>query len=346
MGVYRFKLPDIGEGVVEAEITAWHVKVGETVEEDQAVADAMTDKATIELTAPVDGVVKTLACDEGEMLAVGADLIVFQTEGGAVEDEPAPEPEKPAASAPETASQEPVPQKPKKSKPVPANSNRKPAPSKPSKTTGKVLASPAVRRRAKEAGLDLSLARPTGEDGHITQSDLDLLEKTLTPIAGEERIKVIGLRRVIAYVYEVDITPLGALRGGANARKREDRPKLTVLPFIIRALAITFRDWPQFNARYMDEQGFVSRFSGLHLGIATQTDNGLIVPVLKNADRLSVWDISGEIARLAQGVRENRLGKEDLFDRSHHNADIARAAGRDRHNSCDQPAGSRHFRTQ
>ena len=313
MGEYRFKLPDIGEGVVEAEITAWHVKLGDTVSEDDPLADAMTDKATIELTSPVDGVISMVACEAGEVLAVGADLVVLTVEGeGNVDAAPEATPQPPKAPTK-------APPKPKTSKSKPIS---KPAP----KASGKALASPAVRKRAKAAGLDLTQANASGKDGQVTHADLDLLEKSFVLQDDETRIKVIGLRRVIAqrmqeskrhiphftYVEEIDVTALEALRKRANNKKSEDKPKLTVLPFIIRALASTLEDWPQFNARYMDEAGYVSQFSDLNLGIAAQTDNGLIVPVLKQANRLSIWDMAAQITRLAAGARTNKLSPEDL----------------------------------
>ena len=313
MGEYHFKLPDIGEGVVEAEITAWHVALGDKVSEDDPIADAMTDKATIELTAPVDGVISMVACEEGDILAVGADLVIFEVEGDTAEqiNEPTKEPAKKVASK---------------------KSLTKPASKKKATPTHKALAAPAVRKRAKALGVDLSQVTATGKNGQVTQTDLDLLEKTFTPEEGETRIKVIGLRRVIAqrmqeakrhiphftYVEEIDVTALEALRRRANEKKSDDRPKLTVLPFIIRALATTLQDWPQFNARFVDEtmasgkSGYVSQFSDLHLGIATQTDNGLIVPVLRRAQTRSIWDLAIEISRLAEGARTNKLTPEEL----------------------------------
>ena len=312
---YAFKLPDIGEGVVEAEITAWHVSVGDDVEEDAPVADAMTDKATIELTSPVSGKVKVIGCEEGEMLAVGADLVVFDVEGKAGGEDKSEE-VTPLATAI-------VPSKPKSKSTPPPNMAKL---SKPKKAGGKALAAPAVRKAAQEKGLDLSMAKATGKDGEVTHADLELLEKSFAQEDGETRIKVIGLRRVIAqrmqeakrhiphftYVEEIDVTALEALRKRANDKKSEDKPKLTVLPFIIRALAKTLEDWPQFNARYMDEQGYVSQFSDVNLGIAAQTDTGLIVPVLKKVQVLSIWQMAEEIARLAEGARTNKLGTEDL----------------------------------
>ena len=314
MGEYHFKLPDIGEGVVEAEITAWHVALGDKVSEDDPIADAMTDKATIELTAPVDGVISMVACQEGDILAVGADLVIFEVEGETLE------------TAPKKSTKEPAKEVAPKKPPTKPSSKKETSP------TNKALAAPAVRKRAKALGVDLSKVMATGKNGQVTQADLNLLEKTFTPEEGETRIKVIGLRRVIAqrmqeakrhiphftYVEEIDVTELEALRQRANEKKSEDQPKLTVLPFIIRALARTLQDWPQFNARFIDEtmasgkSGYVSQFSDLHLGIATQTDNGLIVPVLRCAQTRSIWDLAIEISRLAEGARMNKLGPEEL----------------------------------
>ncbi|WP_409433105.1 dihydrolipoamide acetyltransferase family protein [Litorimonas sp. RW-G-Af-16] len=339
MGIYRFKLPDIGEGVVEAEITSWHVKLGDTVEEDQPLADAMTDKATIELTSPVDGVIKTIACEEGDMLAVGADLVVLEIEGDG-EDDDAEETEAAEAPTPKPAPLE------NKSTATPP-----PVPTAPRRTSDKVQASPAVRKRADAMNIDLADVPHAG--ARIEHSDLDafllseredakLTSTQSAPAAppekpaaakaeshlaeGETRIKVIGLRRVIAqrmqeakrhiphftYVEEIDVTALEAFRARTNEKSADNKPKLTVLPLIIRALAETLKDWPQFNALYQDEAGYVSRFEDINLGIATQTDQGLIVPVLKRAQTLSMWQMANEIARLAEAARTNTLSTEDL----------------------------------
>ena len=281
MGIYRFKLPDIGEGVVEAEITAWYVAVGDTVDEDQPLADAMTDKATIELTSPVAGVIQSLACDEGDNLAVGADLVVLEVEGAGndtEEDAPAPQ-EAPQATETET----PTTETPKTEKTEPITSAPKLAPKAVTRRTssGKVLASPAVRKRAEALGLDLAAIPKAGE--RIDHADLDafLLSSAgkAAPAAansapkpvlanpstaksedspleeGEERIKVIGLRRVIAqrmqeakrhiphftYVEEIDVTALEDFRARTNAKKAENKPKITVLPLIIRGSAASKR---------------------------------------------------------------------------------------------------------
>jgi len=313
MASFIFKLPDIGEGVVEAEITAWHVTLGDEVSEDDPIADAMTDKATIELTSPVDGTVSALGCAEGDMLPVGAMLATFKVTGETpVEIEQSDT--KSLNSKPETSSKKSV-QSPQSVPVLP-----------PAVRTEKVLASPAVRRRAREAGLNLNDATPTGASGQVTHIDLDRLEQALEPLEGETRVKVIGLRRVIAqrmqeakrhiphftYVDEIDMTALEALRKRANEKASEVNPKLTVLPFIIRAMALTMRDWPQFNARYDDGAGHISQFSQLNLGLATMTDKGLIVPVIKDVGTLSIWDMALEIARLSRGARENKLSTDDL----------------------------------
>ena len=348
MGTYLYKLPDIGEGVVEAEITAWHVAIGDTVSEEDPIADAMTDKATIELTAPVDGIIKSIACEEGDLLAVGAVLVTFEVEGEGDVPEPEAEDEKTSKAGVQSAAA------PKIDAPI--------VPKTPIARTissGKVLASPAVRGRATRLNLDLSVV-PT-EGARVTHTDLDaylvagapsatvpqasssskmksspasskLQEtsslKTDDPKPGESRQKVIGLRRVIAtrmaeskrhiphftYVEEMDVTALELMRGRMNERRSEDKPKLTVLPLLIRALAVTLVDWPQFNARYEDEKGYVARFEDLNLGIATQTEGGLIVPVVKAAQKKSVWDLAAEITRLAEAARTNQLSTDDLSD--------------------------------
>ena len=329
MGRYTYKMPDIGEGVVEAEITAWHVAVGDTVSEEDPIADAMTDKATIELTAPVDGVIKALGCDAGEMLAVGAALAIFTVEGEGQDEEEAVSdlaPNLVTEEAPEQTSEQASERSFRRASSGPASQPAASPPAMSEALAKKPLASPAVRKRAREAGLSLADAVPTGASGQVTHIDLDRLEQTLQPEDGETRIKIIGLRRVIAermqaskrniphftYVDEVDMTALEALRAHANENSSEDKPKLTVLPFIIRALGLTLKDWPQFNARYNDEQGFVSQFSSLNLGLATMTDKGLIVPVVKDAGRKSIWQLARDIARLSEAARENTLKTEDL----------------------------------
>lgn len=323
-GTYDFKLPDIGEGVVEAEITAWHVAVGDTVDEDDPIADAMTDKATIELTSPVSGTVIAVGCDEGEIAPVGSVLVSFAVESGGNTD---------VAAAPRLSSPAPVVDVSREKAATPMKA---PALNAGNGVKNKPLASPAVRKRAQDSGLNLAAAKATGAQGQITHADLDALNSVLEPADGETRIKVIGLRRVIAtrmqdakrhiphftYVDEIDMTELEALRKRVNLKFASDptKSKLTVLPFMIRALAATLKDWPQFNALYQDGSdglsggpgNYVSQFSDLNLGIAAQTDLGLVVPVLRRAQTLSIWDMGQEITRLATGARDNKLSPSDF----------------------------------
>jgi len=335
-----FRLPDIGEGIAEAEIVTWHVKIGDMVEEDQPVADMMTDKATVEMAAPVSGKVVELAGAVGDQIAIGSTLIVFETEGGeaaapvavpAAEKQASPLPEREGpgeGSVPATAA--PAPSEPT---PNPSLSGR-------GVTARKVLASPAVRQRARELGVDLADVHPSAGD-RVKHSDLDAYLKyqgggsspSVTPryapvAAGHddvEEIKVTGLRRRIAenmaeakrriphfaYVEEVDVTAVEALRQAMNGTRGE-RPKLTMLPFLIRAMAKAAADFPMVNARFDDEAGVVSRHSAMHLGMATQTDAGLSVPVIRDAQAYDVWGLASEIVRLADATRRGKAKREEL----------------------------------
>lgn len=331
MATYKFKLPDIGEGIAEAEIVAWHVKVGDEVEEDQGIADVMTDKATVEMESPVTGKIVELNGEEGEMLAIGAVLAVIETDDipdeddvAPVDQEAAPEPaeEEPAEAASEPDVAAPAPEPAPQPEAAPA-----PSPSAP------VLASPAVRQRARELGVDLTQVRPHGD--RIRHSDLDAYlsygsaqgyrAPASTKKREDEEIKVIGMRRRIAenmaaskrniphftYVEEMDVTELEAMRGSLNG-SRGDRPKLTVLPFIIAAICKTLPDFPMINATYDDDGGTVTRHGAVHLGMATQTDAGLTVPVIRNAQDMNVWQLSLEIARLSEAARTGKITSDEL----------------------------------
>jgi 2-oxoisovalerate dehydrogenase E2 component (dihydrolipoyl transacylase) len=336
MARVNFRLPDIGEGIAEAEIVTWHVKVGDMVEEDQPVADMMTDKATVEMAAPVSGKVVEVAGAVGDQIAIGSTLVVFETEGEeavatpAAEVQPAPLSEREGSGL--GSSPEPVTPAPSELTPITSLSG--------SGGEKKVLASPAVRQRAKELGVDLADVHPAAGD-RVKHSDLDAFLKyqgggsapsavrmTAPIAAGEdeiEEIKVTGLRRRIAenmaeakrriphfaYVEEVDVTAVEALRAAMN-EGRGERPKLTMLPFLIRALAKAARDFPMVNARYDDEAGVVSRHSAVHLGMATQTDAGLSVPVIRDAQTYDVWGLAGEIVRLADATRRGKAKREEL----------------------------------
>ena len=332
MGKFVFKLPDIGEGIAEAEIVSWHVAVGDRIEEDQPLADMMTDKATVEMESPVAGIVTAVAGEAGDVIAIGSMLVEIQTEteGDAadeVREHGKAEPE--AVSAPEPS---PPPQmQPAKNMAdvVPVQSNAVVEP----ETKQKITASPAVRARARDLGVDLNDVKASG--GHIRHADLDAY---LNYGAGQgyrapggsakrvdETIKVIGMRRRIAenmaaskrhiphfsYVEEFDVTTVEGMRADLNAN-RGNRPKLTMLPFLIVAICKALPDFPMINARYDDEAGVVTRHGSVHLGMATQTDAGLVVPVIRDAQDRNVWQLAQEIVRLAGAVRNGSAKSEEL----------------------------------
>jgi 2-oxoisovalerate dehydrogenase E2 component (dihydrolipoyl transacylase) len=336
MARFTFRLPDIGEGIAEAEIVAWHVKVGDRVEEDQQVADMMTDKATVEMESPVSGIVVELAGEVGDQVAIGAALIVVETDGDAAE---APEatpaleaveaPPAPPAVEPPVAPEAPV--APPAPPPAPAPEPVAAAPAAPRRD---ILASPAVRQRAKDLGIDLSQVK-AAEGDRIRHADLDAFlrygsaQGYHAPHASRARedvpVKVIGMRRKIAenmaaskraiphftYVDEIDVTALEEMRADLNAN-RGARPKLTMLPFVIAAICRTLPDFPMLNARYDDEAGVVTRHGRVHMGMATQTDAGLMVPVIRDAQDLNVWQLAAEITRLAEAARTGKAKVEEL----------------------------------
>jgi 2-oxoisovalerate dehydrogenase E2 component (dihydrolipoyl transacylase) len=344
MGNYVFKLPDVGEGTAEAEIVAWHVAVGDHVKEDQQLVDVMTDKATVEMTSPVDGIIVSLHGVPGEIAPVGAPLVEFEVKG----DAPVPHTKKPtngsavaapkpqAAKAP-TPAPEPKPVKVEAPKPVASPAPVASAPAFATRTLGdKPLASPAVRQRAHDLGIELQFVPGSGPAGRISHEDLDNYIATRGSSQsrgsryqrrdGVEDVKVIGLRRRIAermqnskrriphfaYVEEVDMTELEDLRAHLNATKKPDQPKLNVLPFLMRALVRVLPEFPQINARFDDEAGVVQRIAAVHIGIATQTANGLLVPVVKHAETRDLWDAAKEVARVAALTRENKASTDDL----------------------------------
>ena len=341
MGRFVFKLPDVGEGTAEAEIVAWHVAVGDTIKEDQHLVDVMTDKATVEMTSPISGKVVELRGEPGSMAPVGAPLVVFEVDGAGNEAEPktngaaaAPKAAKAAPPPPPTLDQpKPAP----KSEPVVAKAAPvAPTPAAPRKFGDKPLASPAVRQRAQELGVHLQFIHGSGPAGRISHADLDAYIAKGAPVGrpsaalerreGVDEIKIIGLRRKIAekmqetkrriphfaYVEEVDMTELEALRVQMNAAKRPDQPKLTLLPFMMRALIRVLPDYPQINARFDDDAGVVHRYKPVHIGIATQTPNGLIVPVVHHAEAMDLWQAAAEVARVSTAARDNKATKDEL----------------------------------
>ena len=353
MSDYIIKVPDIGEGIAEVELVAWHVKVGDMIREDQGLADVMTDKAAVEVPSPVAGKVLSLGGEVGQMIAVGAELIRLDVEGaGNVK---AVAPAAPAREAPAVArapapapSPALAPVREERVAPEPAVTAQtapaaKAAPPRatpaPMRAPGdKPIASPAVRRRAWELGIELQFVHGSGPAGRIAHEDLDVYlasrgqpqqKHGSTAYAqrdGEEAIPVIGLRRKIAqkmqeskrriphftYVEEVDVTELEALRAQMNAKFAAQRGKLTLLPFIARAVVLAVRDFPQMNARFDDDAGVVTRSGAVHLGIATQTEPGLLVPVLRHAETLDLWACAAEIAKLADAARSGKGTREQL----------------------------------
>ncbi|MEM9233481.1 MAG: dihydrolipoamide acetyltransferase family protein [Pseudomonadota bacterium] len=346
MGVHVIKLPDVGEGVAEAEFVELHVKVGDMVEPDDNLADVMTDKATVEIPSPRKGKVLWIGADVGEVIAVGSEIIKLEVEGAGntteTADAPAPAREEPAeaeAPAPEPqAEPAPKPEPAPAPKPMPAAARVVDLP-RARAENDKPLASPAVRARARARGVDLQFVYGTGPAGRITHEDLDAYMDgqvaaktpggssggTFAPDPSVEEVKVIGLRRKIAekmqeskrriphitYVEEIDVTALEDLRAHMNA-SRGDKPKLTVLPFLMRALVLTLKRFPQVNARYDDDAGVVYRYGAAHIGIATQTDNGLIVPVIRHAEANDVWENAAEVLRLSGAARDGSAKREEL----------------------------------
>ena len=359
MGTHVIKLPDIGEGVAEAELIEWHVDVGDVVREDDVLAVVMTDKANIEVPSSVEGTVRKLGGEVGDTIAVGAELVRLEVAGGGnVTDEPVKD-EARAASPPEpeveaegdvderwkdaagSASDEDA------QRALEARAAREAAPRREALIRERVrpvsaraggekpLASPSVRRRAREAGIDLRHVASSGPAGRIVHEDIDayLEEGALgaKPASRQRKssvkeIKVVGLRRRIAekmalakqkiphitIVEEVDVDNLEDLRIELNNNYADTRPKLTLLPFMMKAIVEAVREQPEMNAHFDDEEGVIRQYGGVNIGIATQTPNGLMVPVVHHAEVNSLWDNAAEIERLAAGAREGDLTREEL----------------------------------
>lgn len=330
MNVHVIKMPDIGEGIAEVEVVAWHVKLGDEVQEDQALADVMTDKAAVEIPSPVKGKVIALGAKAGDVVAVGAELMRLDVDGDGT-DEVA---KATAAAAPPTAATATV----AKAGNGAAPARTAPVPSPDRASDQKPLASPSVRRHARELGIELRDVSGSGPAGRIEHSDLeaytagrrapaaartpsDLIKRDDT-----EQIPVIGLRRKIAqkmqeskrriphfaYVEEVDVTELEKLRAFLNETRREDQPKLTLLPFIMRAVVLAVADYPQINAHFDDDAGIITRYRAVHLGIATQTPSGLVVPVVKHAESRDIWESAAEVSRLAGAARNGKADRGEL----------------------------------
>jgi 2-oxoisovalerate dehydrogenase E2 component (dihydrolipoyl transacylase) len=350
MGVRSIKMPDVGEGVAEAEIVEWAVKVGDLVKEDQVVAAVMTDKATVEIPTPVAGSVLALGGAVGDVLAVGAELIRIDAPG-------MPDSLAPAAPKSRLAHNDPAltpsvrpevvapAQEPRvEATPGTAPEHDFPAPLRARRAQGaaprplgeKPLASPAVRMKAREAGVDLRFVRGSGPAQRITHDDLDVFIARppeapwkgagRAPNTAVETIKVVGMRRRIAhnmaeasrrvahfsYIEETDVTALEELRASLNARATEARPKLTLLPFLMLAIVKAVADFPQVNAHYDDDNDVIQRFGAVHLGVATQTPNGLMVPVVRHAETLGLYQCASEMRRVSEAARQGVAAREEL----------------------------------
>jgi len=341
MSRYVFKMPDLGEGTVSAEVVAWHVKPGDLVQEDQVMCEVMTEKAAVEMPAPVTGRILSIQGEPGDMVAVGSELVVFDTDAtsAAAGDAPA------AKTPPPVPTETPSPQRrstdktPEKQEPAAVNGAHSNGDGKASR----VMVSPASRRRAAEAGLDLSTVTGTGPAGRIEPGDIDsalaagaargappsINARANAPHAprnGTEEVKIIGLRRVIAerltesarsipqysYVEECDLTRLEGLRKHLNDRRPPAAPPLTFLPFIVAALARVLDKFPQCNALYDSARGVLVKHKAVHVGIATQTPQGLKVPVVRNVESRALHDLAAEIRRVAEAARNNKSSREEL----------------------------------
>ena len=361
MGIHVIKMPDLGEGIAEVEVVAWHVQPGDTVKEDQVLADVMTDKATVEIPSPVAGTITSLGGAVGQSLAVGAELIRLEVDGAGnfSGDKAKQEPVKSAAAtAPSEEVAEPqleavaqaeashatsaraaAPVAPPPSKPQAPQRSYQNGPA-PMRAEGeKPLAAPAVRQRAWDLGIELQFVHGSGPAGRILHADLDAhvagrraspqgsgRDERYAKREGEQSAPVIGLRRKIAekmqeakrniphftYVEEVDVTELEALRTQLNARYGAERGKLTFLPLLMRAVVLALRQYPMMNARYDDANNLLTQFEGVHLGIAAQTEAGLMVPVVRHAETLDPWAAAAEVARLADAARAGRATRDEL----------------------------------
>lgn len=333
MAKFTFNLPDIGEGIAEAEIVAWHVKVGDTISEDQPLADMMTDKATVEMESPVSGVVTKVAGEAGDVIAIGSMLVEIETASdvsdvshatSSISDEPAV-----AATVADEVPQAPEPVMPSA---IAKFEEPKPSEIKAFQPHATITASPAVRARAKDLGVDLTDVKTAG--GHVRHADLDAFlsygsAQGYRPSGStkreDEAIKIIGMRRRIAdnmaaskrhiphftYVEEIDVTQIEAMRADLNAN-RGSKPKLTLLPMLIVAICKSIPQFPMINARFDDEAGMVTRYGAIHLGMATQTDAGLMVPVIRDAQDRNIWQLAMEISRLAEAARNGTAKSEEL----------------------------------
>lgn len=327
MGEFIIKMPDVGEGVAEAELVEWHVKAGDPVKEDMVIAAVMTDKATVEIPSPVTGTVVWLGAEIGDKIAVKAPLVRIQTSGGEATDQVEARPAEAPAKAPD-------------SRPPAMEPDTTPAPKatsapRPEAPAERPLASPSVRLFARESGVDLRQLKGSGPAGRILREDVEQfmargelpsLQPAMAKKTSAEEIKLTGLRRRIAekmslstsriphitYVEEVDMTALEELRATMNRDRKPEQPKLTVLPFLMRAIVKAVAEQPNVNATFDDEKGILTRHGAVHIGIAAQTPAGLVVPVVKNAEARGIWDCATEMGRLAKAARAGTATRDEL----------------------------------
>jgi 2-oxoisovalerate dehydrogenase E2 component (dihydrolipoyl transacylase) len=323
MSLHTITMPDLGEGIAEVELVEWRVQPGDTVTEDQILCDVMTDKAAVEVPSPVAGRVADLGGEVGQMMAVGSVLIRIEVEADAAT--AAPDQAPPTAIEPARA---PAPVLALAPAPAPTAAAMAAAPRAP--VAARALASPAVRQRAREMRIDLASVRGSGAEGRVLHADLDAMWAVGAhgPAAAEgtRDVRVIGLRRAIAqkmqeskrhiphftYVEEVDVTEMVALRDELNRQHAPTRGELSPLAFVIRAVVRAVAAFPQVNARFDDAAGVLKLYDAVHLGVATQTDGGLMVPVLRQAQTLDLWASTATIARLAAAARAGKALREDL----------------------------------
>lgn len=340
VGKYVFRLPDIGEGVVEGEVVIWHVSVGDKVSEDDPIVDVMTDKATVTIPSPTDGVVTSLSGDVGDMIAVGTTLVEFDSDSSVEISQDAPVEEQEEAPVEKKSAPEPIssPKKVEEEAAAPPSLPAPPLAPKVKSAGGSILASPAVRRRARESGIDLTGLNGSGPAGRVRHADIDAFLAGGGSVLGAApaaystkrtevtEVKVVGLRRKISeqmvksafsiphfsYFEEVDVTELEDLRQMLNSSKSPEQPKLTYLPFIMLALSKIMPEHPECNGHFYDESGVVHRHSAVNLGIATQTERGLYVPVVKHVESLDIWDAASELIRVSGAARDGTASLDDL----------------------------------
>jgi 2-oxoisovalerate dehydrogenase E2 component (dihydrolipoyl transacylase) len=325
MSTYSFKLPDLGEGIVESEVTAWHVGVGDVVSEDQPLADVQTDKAVVEVSSPVAGKIVALGCEAGDVLAVGAELVRFETDGEVATAVP-------EAAVESTAEESVTPVV----TPVVTPGRERHSTGAPGSDPvfKQVLASPSLRKRAREAGINLAEVPGNGPGGRISHRDFEaflatggeLVVRGRVQKQGSTEVRLSGMRRVIArkmqeskrsiphysYIEEVDVTQLESLRAHLNANREDEQPKLTLLPFLMLSLVKVLPSFPHCNARFDGEAELLTRYEAVHIGIATMTDAGLMVPVVKHCESLDVWETAAELVRLSALARDGKAAPDEL----------------------------------